>query len=469
MPNNGRITVTFWGAAHTVTGSMHLVDAGGKRVLLDCGLFQGKRAESYERNRNFPFAPDQLDAVIISHGHLDHIGNLPNLVRRGFHGPIHCTPATRDLMAVMLADSAKIQEEDAEYLNRNRPPGEKPVEPLYDQDNIRKTMRLIHAEPYDTDAPTIGTIRHRFIEAGHLLGSAMVHLTIDLSGRQRTITFTGDLGRKNMPILRDPAPVPPAELLITESTYGGRNHDGSEMLAEDLGAVVRRTAERGGKVLIPAFSLGRTQTIVYFLHQLIQSGALGRLPIYVDSPLSAAATAVFRIHAECFDDETAKLLDADPDIFGEQMVTYTRAVEESKRLNSVHGPAIIIAASGMCEAGRILHHLKHNIGDPRNTVIIVGFQAPNTFGRRLVEKRPELRIHDGMHKLNAEVVVLNGFSGHAGRDELLAMLTPLKDQAKKTRLVHGDPDQAEALGKTLRERGFADVVYPDRGDSVTLD
>ena len=463
------ITVTFWGAAHTVTGSMHLVEAGGRRVLLDCGLYQGKRAESYQRNRNFPFVPDQLDAVIISHGHLDHIGNLPNLVRRGFQGPIHCTPATRDLMAVMLADSAKIQQEDAEYLNRRHTQGEPPIEPLYDPDDVRKTMRLIHAEPYDRDSLSVGPIRHRFVEAGHLLGSAMVHLTIDQAGRERTITFTGDLGRKNMPILRDPEPVPPAELLITESTYGGRNHDGSEMLADDLGAVVCRTAERGGKVLIPAFSLGRTQTIVFFLHQLIDSGKLARLPIFVDSPLSAAATAIFRIHAECFDDETAKLIDIDPDVFGEQMVTYTRTVEESKRINAVHGPAVIIAASGMCEAGRILHHLKHNIGDSRNTVIIVGFQAPNTLGRRIVEKRPEIRIHDGMHNLNAEVVVLNGFSGHAGRDELLEMLTPLKDSAKKTRLVHGDPDQAEALGKTLRERGFADVVYPDRGESVTLD
>jgi metallo-beta-lactamase family protein len=463
------ITVTFWGAAHTVTGSMHLIQAGRQRVLLDCGLFQGKRAESYRRNREFPFAPHSIDAVVITHAHVDHIGNLPNLVRRGFRGPIHCTPATRDLMAVMLADSAKIQAEDAMYLNKQRPHGEPPVQPLYDDNDVRKTMRLIHATPYDQEQTTINGIRHCLVDAGHLLGSAMVHLSINHSGGERTITFTGDLGRKNMPILRDPAPVPPAELLVSESTYGGRNHQGAEMLADDLGAVVRRTAERGGKVLIPAFALGRTQTIVFFLHQLINSGRLTRLPIFVDSPLSAAATEIFRLHPECFDDETAKVLYDDPDLFGEQMVRYTRTVEESKRLNGMAGPCVIIAASGMCESGRILHHLKHNLGDERNTVMIVGFQAPETLGRRLVEKRPEVRIHDGLYKVKAEIVLMNGFSGHAGRDELLAMLLPLKDEARKVRLVHGDADQAEALAQALRERGFADVAYPDSGETVALE
>ena len=305
---NAPITVTFWGAAHTVTGSMHLVEAAGQRILLDCGLFQGRRAESYRRNRDFPFAPDSIDTVVVSHAHMDHIGNLPNLVRHGFHGPIHCTAATRDLMAVMLADSAKIQAEDAAYLNKKRPHGEPPVEPLYGQDEVRATMRLVHGEPYDRELPTGKGITHRFVDAGHLLGSAMIHLKIDQASRTRTITFTGDLGRKDMPILRDPAPVPPAELLLSESTYGGRNHDGAEMLADDLGAIVRRAVGRGGKVLIPAFSLGRTQTVVYFLQQLIDTGKLARLPIYVDSPLSAKATEVFRLHPECFDDETATLL-----------------------------------------------------------------------------------------------------------------------------------------------------------------
>lgn len=467
--SGGAITVTFWGAAHTVTGSMHMVEAAGQRLLLDCGLFQGRRAEAYRRNRDFPFAPSDIDTVVVSHAHMDHIGNLPNLVRRGFHGPIHCTAATRDLMAVMLADSAKIQAEDAAYLNKRRPRGEPPVEPLYGQDEVRATMRLVQGEPYDREMPTGNGICHRFVDAGHLLGSAMIHLKIDQAGRTRTITFTGDVGRKDMPIMRDPAPVPPAELLLSESTYGGRNHDGTEMLADDLGAIVRRAAERGGKVLIPAFSLGRTQTVVYFLHQLIDTGKLAHLPIYVDSPLSAKATEVFRLHPECFDDETANLLLDDPDLFGEKVVHFTRSVEESKQLNSLTGPAVIIASSGMCESGRILHHLKHNLGDERNIVAIVGFQAPDTLGRRLIEKRPEVRIHDGLIKVRAEIAILNGFSGHAGRDELLEMLTPLKDQTKKVRLVHGEPDQAEALATALRERGFADVAYPVSGATVTLD
>ncbi|MBI3822513.1 MAG: MBL fold metallo-hydrolase [Planctomycetes bacterium] len=330
---------------------------------------------------------------------------------------------------------------------------------------MRNTLQLARSVPYDTPHPVGKKITARFVDAGHLLGSAMVHLECDGG---RSITFTGDLGRKDMPILRDPQPIPPADLLISESTYGGRNHPGVEMLAADLADVVKRTIARAGKILIPAFSLGRTQTIVFFLHQLIDSGKLPRLPIFVDSPLSAAATEVFRLHPECFDDETSELLFKDQDLFGEKLVRYTRSVDESKAINNTSGSCVIIASSGMCESGRILHHLKHNIGDPRNTVLIIGFQAPDTLGRRLVEKRPEVRILGGTYKLQAEVAVLNGFSGHAGRDDLLAMLTPLADPQRKVRLVHGDPDQAAALLATLKERGFVDIAYPDRGESVTL-
>ncbi|MBI1832169.1 MAG: MBL fold metallo-hydrolase [Planctomycetes bacterium] len=464
MPND--ITVTFWGAAHTVTGSMHLVQAGRQRVLLDCGLFQGRRAEAWARNKDFPFPPHTIDAVVLSHAHIDHCGNLPNLVRRGFNGPIYCTPATRDLIAVMLADSAKIQDEDAAHLNRHRRPGDPKVEPLYNYRDVRRTLQLARSVPYETDHAVGKNVSARFVDAGHLLGSAMVHL--DLAGG-RSITFTGDLGRRDMPILRDPRPIPPADLIISESTYGGRNHPGVEMLATDLGAVVNRTIARGGKVLIPAFSLGRTQTIVFFLHQLVNSGMLKPLPIYVDSPLSAAATEVFRLHPECFDEETSLLLFEDHHLFGEKLVKFTRSVEESKSINQTKEPCIIIAASGMCESGRILHHLKSNVEDPRNTVLIIGFQAPETLGRRLVEKKPEVRILNTICKLRAEVVVLNGFSGHAGRDELLEMLTPLVDAKRKVRLVHGDPDQAAALMATLKERGFADVIYPDRGETVAVE
>jgi metallo-beta-lactamase family protein len=461
--------VTFWGAARTVTGSMHLVRAGGKTFLLDCGLYQGKRAEAWQRNSQFPFPPKSIDAVVLSHAHMDHCGNLPNLVRQGFPGPIYCTPATRDLTAIMLADSAKIQQEDAAYLNKKRPKGEPKVQPLYEQRDAVRTMRQCLTVPYDRDFEPVRGVRARFVEAGHLLGSAMVALAVEAPGRERRITFTGDLGRRGLPILRDPAPVPECDLLISESTYGGKTHDPVDLLADKLGDIVRRTAERGGKVLIPAFSLGRTQTVVLFLHQLIAAGKLPSLPIFVDSPLASAATEVFRIHAECFDEETAQLLDRDPDLFGGGRIRYTRSVEESKQLNARTDPCVIIASSGMCEAGRILHHLKHNIEDARTTVLIIGFQAPNTLGRRLVERRPEVRVLDQVLKLRAEVVVANGFSSHADHGDFMRFLGPLTGKTPHVRLVHGEVPNSEALAAALREKGFGEVVIPDRGESAALE
>jgi metallo-beta-lactamase family protein len=469
MTTTSTPTVTFWGAARTVTGSMHLVQANGMKFLLDCGLYQGKRAEAWERNSHFPFPPKTIDVVILSHAHLDHCGNLPNLVRNGFNGPIYCTPATRDLVALMLADSAKIQEEDAVYLNRHRPKSDPLLQPLYDHRDVFRTMRLCHAIPYDRVFEPLRGIEARYVEAGHLLGSAMVALRIDTAGRERRITFTGDLGRRGLPILRDPAPVPEADLLISESTYGGKTHDPVDLLADRLGDIVRKTTERGGKVLIPAFSLGRTQTVVYFLHQLINAGKLAPLPIYVDSPLSAAATEVFRLHPECFDEETALMLENDPDLFGGKRIHYIHDVEESKKLNDRPDPCIIIAASGMCEGGRIRHHLKHNIEDARNTVLIIGFQAPETLGRRIVERQPEVRILDRILKLRAEVVVANGFSSHADHGDFMTFLGPLAGTTRQVRLVHGELPNAEVLAAALRAKGFPDVAIPDRGESVTVE
>jgi len=466
-PGPNGFTVTFWGAARTVTGSMHLVEAAGRRILLDCGLFQGRRAEARKRNTDFPFKPATIDAVVLSHAHTDHCGNLPNLVRQGFSGPIYCTPATRDLTAIMLADSAKIQEEDAAYLNRKRPRGEPLIEPLYTRRDAHRTVRICQAVPYDRPVDLFRGVQLRLVDAGHLLGSAMVSLSVE-AGKEMRLTFTGDLGRRGTPILRDPDPVPLADLLISESTYGGRTHEPVDLLAESLGEVVLRVASRGGKLLVPAFSLGRTQTLVYFLHRLMNEGRLPALPIFVDSPLASEATEVFRLHPECFDEETALLLEDDPDVFGEKRIRYVRAVEESKQLNDLRDPCIIIAASGMCEAGRILHHLKHNIEDERNAVLIVGYQAPETLGKRLVERRPEVRILDRYYKLRAEVVVMNGFSAHADRQDFLDYLGPLSGQARAVRLVHGEPEQSEALAEALRGRGFADVAIPDRGDSVHL-
>lgn len=461
-------TVTFWGATRTVTGSMHQVDACGKTLLLDCGLFQGRRAESYRRNQDFPFRPRDIDMVLLSHAHIDHCGNLPNLVKQGFAGPVYCTPATRALAGVMLGDAAKIQEEDATYLNRHRAKGEPKVEPLYDARDVYRTLLKLQAVPYDTPTAIGHGLEVTFVDAGHLLGSAMIQLRIDAPAGRRRLTFTGDLGRPGLPILRDPAPVPPGEFLISESTYGGHTHEPVDETAERLGEVVRHTADRGGKVLIPAFSVGRTQTIVYFLHQLISAGRLPDLPVFVDSPLATRATEVFRSHPECFDDEARQLLEGHPDLFGEQHIRYVDTVQESIALNGRPGPCVILSASGMCEAGRILHHLKHHISDPRSTILIAGYQAEGTLGRRLVEGQEEVRILGQLVTRKAEVVVLNGLSSHADHGDLLRSLGPLVGTAQRVRLVHGEPERAAALAEGLRAAGFADVAAADRGETVPV-
>jgi metallo-beta-lactamase family protein len=461
-------TVTFWGATQSVTGSMHLVEAGGRTLLLDCGLFQGRRAESHRRNLHFPFRPRAIDAVLLSHAHIDHCGNLPNLVRQGFAGPVYCTPATRALAAVMLGDAAKIHEEDAAYLNRHREKSEPKVEPLYGGREVYRTLLRLRAVPYDTPLAVGPGLEATFADAGHLLGSAMIGLRIDGPGGERRLTFTGDLGRPGLPILRDPSPVPAGDLLVSESTYGGHTHEPVEETAERLGRVVRQTAERGGKLIVPAFSVGRTQTIVYFLHQLMRAGRLPELPIFVDSPMAVRVTEVFRAHPECFNAEALRLLREHPDLFGGRRITYVETVHESIALNDRPGPCVIISASGMCEAGRVLHHLKHNVEDPRSTVLIAGYQAPETLGRRLVERRPEVRILGRALPLRAEVVMLNGLSSHADHGGLLQSLGPLAGTARRVRLVHGEPERAAALAEGLRAAGFADVAVPERGESATV-
>ena len=461
-------TVTFWGAAGTVTGSMHRLDAGGKAVLLDCGLFQGRRADSHARNRDFPFRPKRIDAVVLSHAHIDHCGNLPNLVKQGFAGPVYCTPATRALAAVMLGDAAKIQEEDAAYLNRHRERNEARVEPLYDARDVYRTLLRLRAVPYGKPFEVVPGVEAAFTDAGHLLGSAITALRIDGSAGERRVTFTGDLGRPGLPILRDPAPISPADLVICESTYGGHTHEPVDETAARLGEVVRRTADRGGKVVIPAFSVGRTQTVVYFLHQLVSAGRLPAVPIFVDSPMAVRATEVFRAHPECFDDETRDVLERNPEVFGEGRVHYVEKVHDSIALNRAPGPCVIISASGMCEAGRVLHHLKHNLGDARNTILIAGYQADGTLGRRLVERRPEVRVLGRAVPVKAEIVVLNGLSSHADHPDLLRALGPLAATTGKVRLVHGEPDRAARLVEGLRGVGFADVAAAERGDVVIV-
>ncbi len=460
-------TVTFWGATHTVTGSMHQLDANGQTVLLDCGLFQGSRAESARRNREFPFRAKDIDAVVLSHAHIDHCGNLPNLVRRGFAGPIYCTPATRALAAVMLGDAAKIQEEDANYLNRKRDKGEPKVEPIYDSRDVFRTLLRLQARAYGARFEIGRGIEVSFVDAGHLLGSAMVGVHIDAPAGRRRLTFTGDVGRPGLPILRDPEPVPPCDLLISESTYGGHTHEPVDETADRLGEVVKRTAARGGRVIIPAFAVGRTQTVVYFLHQLISAGKLPPLPIFVDSPMATRASEVFAEHPECFNADMLALLRTEPDVFGERHVRYVESVNESVKLNTRPGPCVIISSSGMCEAGRVLHHLKHGLSNPLNTVLIAGYQARDTLGHRLVEKRPEVRILGRTVPVRAEVVVLNGLSSHADHGDLLRLLGPLAGPPR-VRLVHGEPERADKLAEGLKGIGFADVGVAAREETVVV-
>jgi len=467
---NGEIDISFWGAARDVTGSRHLLGLGAESILFDCGLVQGKRAEADRANRELPFKASAVKAVLLSHAHMDHGGNLPSLVARGFRGKIHCTRATADLLAVMLRDSAHIQARDAEWLNRRRRRGEAPVEPLYDLADVERTLGLIEPHPYRKSFSVRPGVTATFRDAGHILGSAFVETVIERGGGQRLrLTFSGDLGRRFLPILKDPEQPEAADVLILESTYGDRFHADIRGAEEQLGAIVGRTAARGGKVIIPAFSVGRSQELIYELHRLITAGEIPDLPVYIDSPLTAKASQVFAAHEECFDAETWAILSAGGDPFGFERMRYVESVEESKRLNSHRGPCVIISASGMCEAGRVLHHLANSVEDPRNTVLIVGFQAGNTLGRRLEEGAKRVRILGEEYKVAAEVVALHAYSAHADRLDLLRFYENMRERPGRIFLVHGEERQSEALAAALREKGAAAVEVPALGDRFRLE
>lgn len=455
----------FHGAAGQVTGSMHLLRANGKIVVLDCGLFQGRRRESEALNRTFPVKGAEVHAVLLSHAHIDHCGRLPKLISDGFDGTIHSTPATRDLAAILLQDSAHIQMEDAKYLNKKlRRRGEPEIDPLYMPDDAKQALRLMDGHSYNRWFDVTDGVRARFFEAGHMLGSAGVEVHVRENGKQVTVTFTGDVGRPGVPILRDPAPLPDSDYIISESTYGGRKSDPVPAMKPQLAEVVKRTIDRGGKVLIPAFSVGRTQTLLYYLNQLFAEGALPAIPVFVDSPLAINATDVFKMHPECYDRDASSFVHEVGHLLSGPNVTFVREASESKRLNQRKEPCIVIAASGMCEAGRILHHLKHGVSNQRNTIMIVGYQAHHTLGRRIVEREREVRIFGKMFPLDAEVVVFNGFSSHADSDELFNHLSPQAKRCRSCFLVHGETDQAEALRVRLTGAGFADVHIPQPGD-----
>jgi metallo-beta-lactamase family protein len=460
------VHVTFSGAAREVTGSCHLLTVGEHTVALDCGMFQGHRKEAREKNVKLPFRPEQLSAIVLSHAHIDHAGRLPLLTRHGFNGTIWATAATRDLCAIMLADSAHIQEKDAEYVQRH---GMEPVEPLYTQADIGPLMQQMVGEPYDRSFPVAPGIRAKFVDAGHILGSASVILECTEDGTTRTLVFSGDIGRWGLPIIRDPHPPKGAHCVIMESTYGDRDHPPIEDMRERLAAIVRETAAKGSRVLIPAFAVGRTQEIVYDLHALAREKRIPAIPIYIDSPLAIDATSVFAMHPEVFD-RTEGLVQLVQDLFRFDLLTYTRDASESKALNTQRGPMVIISPSGMCEAGRILHHLRNGASDPRNTILIVGFQAEHTLGRRIVDRRETLRIFGDEIPLRARVQVLNGYSAHGDRNELTRWLDAIRSGNSPTPpvwLVHGEPPSQEALSSRLRERGY-EVHIPAPGDRATI-
>ncbi len=446
--------ITFVGAAREVTGSCHLLHVNGKTIALDCGMFQGRRSESAEKNKALPVPIAELDAVVLSHAHIDHSGRLPFLVAQGYSRTIWATAATRDLSAVMLADSAHIQEKDAEFLARKK---KLFVEPLYGMRHATRTMELMVGVPYNKPFDIVPGVQGTYVDAGHILGSASVILDCTEGSVTRRLIFSGDVGRSGLSIIRDPVPPTGADAVIVESTYGNRDHESVDGARARLAEVIRATAARGGRVLIPAFAVGRTQELIYSLHSLVKEGVIPSIPIYVDSPLAIDATTVFQMHPETFD-QSEDLVRRVKELFDFPLVRFTRDVEESKAISMAKGPMVIIAASGMVEAGRILHHLAQGASDPRNTILIVGFQAEHTLGRRIVEKTPMLKVFGEEVPLRAQVEVINGYSAHADRNELTAWLDAVKAESPRLGpvwLVHGEPEVQDTYRTTLVAKGYS--------------
>jgi len=465
------VKISFIGAARTVTGSMHLLEVNGHKILLDCGLFQGRRKDSYTRNRSFPFNPQELDAVILSHAHIDHSGNLPNLVKQGYGGPIYTTHATSHLDKIMLQDSGYIHEKDAEYLNKKLLKQGKPlIEPLYTKEDASRVDPLFKCVSYGESFEPVPGVKVHLVDAGHILGSAAVVLDIEESGKTRRLWFSGDIGRPGLQLIRDPELPIGADFLIMESTYGDTKKRGLDSAMLEFREVVKKTIKRNGRIIIPAFAVGRTQELVYTLHKMMEGGDIPEIPVFVDSPLAIRASGVFREFPDYFDDETREFIAQDKHLaaLGFERLKYTLSVEESKAINFTKPPYVVISASGMAETGRILHHLKNHIGDSRNTIVIVSWQAPHTLGRRLAEQKKEIKIFGEPYKRRAEVVTINGFSAHAGQDGLLDYVKATRNTLQKVFLVHGEPRGAEPLMEKIKELGIKNVYYPDRGEVFNL-
>ena len=460
--------LTVQGAAREVTGSCHVVQALGKTILLDCGLFQGRRNEVQRKNLELPAPISQIDAIVLSHAHIDHAGRLPLLTKLGYTKAIHCTRATHDLCEPMLADSAHIQEEAAEHLAWHK---REHFEPLYGMRDAARAVELMVPHGYNERFEVAAGVFVTFTEAGHILGSASIALDIVTNGHAKRLVFSGDIGRTGLPIIRDPQPPADADWVLMESTYGNRDHGSTESARSDLARVVRETAARGGRVLVPAFAVGRTQELVYDLHQLVEAGEIPRLPIYIDSPLATKATEVFERNADVFDQTEGFVRSHNgSSLFQFPLLRYTPDREDSKALSRASGPMVIISASGMCESGRIVHHLQLGAANPRNTILIVGFQAEHTLGRRIVERRDVIKTFGVEVPLRAQVAVLNGYSAHADRTELSNWLRAVREQSPRLKdvfLVHGEPEAQDAFGVQLRERGYR-VHMPTRGEHIAL-
>ena len=464
--------IQFLGAARTVTGSKHhITTAAGKQILLDCGLVQDKGSHNDKYNRHLGLDPHTLDAVILSHAHIDHSGNLPNLVKQGFRGPIYCTQASIEICAILLEDSAKIQAGDVEYINKKRErDGRDLIKPIYDSEDVRQCLKQMVAVQFNEDFPVCDEVTLHFTDAGHILGSAVVNLLVQEGSYTTRLCFTGDVGRQEDLLLNAPEPFPQADYIICESTYGNRLHPSFVDAEKELLRIVVETCViRRARLLIPSFSLGRTQEIVYTLDRLRHFGKLPSIPVYVDSPLSVNATDIMRRHKKSFNKEVQKYLQNDEDPFGFNTLHYISKSEDSKKLNRKNDPCIIISSSGMLEAGRIKHHIKHSIGDPASTLLIVGYTPPGSLGRRLLNGDKTVRIFGEAHAVKFKIEELDTFSAHADYQELLAFLScQKKEEVKTIFLVHGDDEALEQFKVTLLDRGYKHVDIPEPGQIVCI-